>query len=416
MIYMNIDFYNKKYELLFSNNLLPLSALNYADELFFKEFKKLCGKKYRILSIIKNGWQEKYGLNSDMEILRDHFFKKINNYEWPDKLLRDYLKRCSKFHGLLDGISKVNFKKCENNKIKSNLANLRTKAAPLDAMSNMLYLFSVLVGEEFLQILKRYTSDNDILNKNFIYYTQPIKESRYAKIKIKKLKIKIKLTKFEQNFSKILRVGAFIKDDVSHLLELRNKKMKKMFLEISKRLDCGADDLNYLQIKEIQECLSGKELNRRLITKRKKIAILFYQNDKLSITEGAEAKKFLKIGGFRLIKEREDKTKELLGQIACPGKVKGTAVLAQNNIEANKKMNQGNILVAPYTAVEYLPAMKKAAALITETGGITSHAAIVSRELKIPCIIGVKGVMDKLRDGYIIEVDANRGVVKILKN
>ncbi|NQV12821.1 MAG: hypothetical protein HQ530_00765 [Parcubacteria group bacterium] len=55
-----IIFEDKKYELFFSNKLPPLVALNYADDLFFAEFEKLCGTKYRILSVIRKGWQEKY--------------------------------------------------------------------------------------------------------------------------------------------------------------------------------------------------------------------------------------------------------------------------------------------------------------------------------------------------------------------
>jgi pyruvate,water dikinase len=59
--------------------------------------------------------------------------------------------------------------------------------------------------------------------------------------------------------------------------------------------------------------------------------------------------------------------------------------------------------------------MKKAAAIITDEGGINSHAAIISRELKKPCIIGTKIATQVLKDGDFVEIDANRGVVKILK-
>ena len=56
-----------------------------------------------------------------------------------------------------------------------------------------------------------------------------------------------------------------------------------------------------------------------------------------------------------------------------------------------------------------------AGAIVTNQGGITSHAAIVSRELNIPCIIGTKIATKVLRDGDLVEVDANKGVVKIIK-
>jgi pyruvate,water dikinase len=60
--------------------------------------------------------------------------------------------------------------------------------------------------------------------------------------------------------------------------------------------------------------------------------------------------------------------------------------------------------------------MKKAAAIVTDVGGITSHAAIVSRELQIPCVIGTGNATKIIKDGDRVEVDANNGFVKLLKN
>lgn len=63
-----------------------------------------------------------------------------------------------------------------------------------------------------------------------------------------------------------------------------------------------------------------------------------------------------------------------------------------------------------------VPAMNRAAAIITNTGGITCHAAIVSREMKKPCIIGTKIATRVLKDGDLVEVDADKGVVRIIKS
>ena len=67
------------------------------------------------------------------------------------------------------------------------------------------------------------------------------------------------------------------------------------------------------------------------------------------------------------------------------------------------------------TTPDMVPIMKKAAAFVTDEGGITCHAAIVSREMKKPCIIGTKIATKILHDGQLVEVDANRGIVKIIK-
>lgn len=67
------------------------------------------------------------------------------------------------------------------------------------------------------------------------------------------------------------------------------------------------------------------------------------------------------------------------------------------------------------TSVDFVPIMKRASAFVTDEGGITSHASIVSREMNKPCIIGTKIATQVLKDGDLVEVDANNGVVKILK-
>ncbi|MDD1444202.1 PEP-utilizing enzyme, partial [Dolichospermum sp. ST_sed3] len=65
------------------------------------------------------------------------------------------------------------------------------------------------------------------------------------------------------------------------------------------------------------------------------------------------------------------------------------------------------------TRPDFVPLMKKAGAVVTDAGGILSHAAIVSRELNKPCIIGTEVATNILKDGDIVEVDADKGIVRI---
>lgn len=76
------------------------------------------------------------------------------------------------------------------------------------------------------------------------------------------------------------------------------------------------------------------------------------------------------------------------------------------------RFKPGEILVTPMTQPDFLPAMRLSKAIVTDEGGVTCHAAIVSRELKIPCVIGTKIATKALRDGDIIEVDSNSGSIK----
>ena len=66
------------------------------------------------------------------------------------------------------------------------------------------------------------------------------------------------------------------------------------------------------------------------------------------------------------------------------------------------------------TTPDFVPAMRNAAAIVTDEGGVTSHAAIVSREMNKPCIIGTKIATQVFKDGDVVEVDAEKGVVRKL--
>jgi pyruvate kinase len=79
--------------------------------------------------------------------------------------------------------------------------------------------------------------------------------------------------------------------------------------------------------------------------------------------------------------------------------------------EALDKTRPGDILVVPQTDRDFVPAMRKAAAIIAEDGGLTSHAAIVALELSIPCVVGAENALATLQDGMLVTVDGTRGVV-----
>lgn len=104
---------------------------------------------------------------------------------------------------------------------------------------------------------------------------------------------------------------------------------------------------------------------------------------------------------------------ELSGTIAFKGKVKGRCKIIKNFKGADIK--KGEILVTGMTNPNFVPLMKKSGAIVTDGGGLLSHAAIVARELKKPCIIGTKIATQVLKDGDLVEVDANKGIVKIIK-
>ncbi len=111
--------------------------------------------------------------------------------------------------------------------------------------------------------------------------------------------------------------------------------------------------------------------------------------------------------------ETDIKTAEtpiLTGISASPGLGTGRVRILKSPKEIDK-MKQGDVLVASMTSPDYVPAMKKAAAIITDLGGATSHAAIVSRELGVPCVVGARDATKKLKNDFIVSVDGTHGMV-----
>lgn len=100
----------------------------------------------------------------------------------------------------------------------------------------------------------------------------------------------------------------------------------------------------------------------------------------------------------------------LTGTSASPGIGTGPVRIAKTPKEIGK-VGRGDVLVSVMTSPDFVPAMKKAAAIVTDEGGQTSHAAIVSRELGIPCVVGTKIATSTLRDDQIVTVDGSKGMV-----
>lgn len=167
----------------------------------------------------------------------------------------------------------------------------------------------------------------------------------------------------------------------------------------------------YISRDELLDYLgNGKIPDTNLLVKRSHSFI--YSKGKEIIVEEDLSSIFAKLGYDYKIEDYSN-INELKGTCACKGKIKVKVNLIMTKLKINE-IKDGEILVTSMTTPEYLPAMKKASAFITNEGGITCHAAIVARELNKPCIIGTKIATKVLKDGMKVEVDADEGVVRVL--
>jgi len=184
---------------------------------------------------------------------------------------------------------------------------------------------------------------------------------------------------------------------------------KKLFEEIGKRIGLSSIEVQSCTSKEIIESLtSGKSPDKKQIQDRINNFKLTYKKEFFELT----------IPGDK-IEAEEIPVTELKGRSACHGKVKGRVTLLAESLagtqkQAMQKMPKGNILVTVMTAPDMTLAINKAAAIVTDEGGLLCHAAVVSREFKIPCIVGTGNATKVLKNGDLVEVDATNGVVKKL--
>lgn len=185
-------------------------------------------------------------------------------------------------------------------------------------------------------------------------------------------------------------------------------RMDFILRESAKRLDLTLKEMRFMLPLEIGTALLTGKVSRIALKERTKFCAYFVEKGFDKIYIGQQAKKLAKQAEPEVIE-----TSELKGQTGCIGKARGKVRIVIRPKDM-KKMNKGDILVSIATDPDIVPAMKKAAAIVTEQGGVTSHAAIVSRELNVPCVIGTKIATKVLKDGDMVEVDATRGVVKKL--
>lgn len=170
--------------------------------------------------------------------------------------------------------------------------------------------------------------------------------------------------------------------------------------------------MKFLLLSELKEAIDSKQINFNKINQRKKGYAYF--DKKLFLAD--ELPEMLQRYSYKLneLKSSEKKSNVIKGVMASPGFVLGRIVRIFNREQLNK-INYGDILVAPMTTPWYVPAMEKAIAFVTDEGGILCHATITAREMKKPCIIGTKIATKVLKDGDLVEVDADKGIVNVIK-
>ena len=198
------------------------------------------------------------------------------------------------------------------------------------------------------------------------------------------------------------------KDPIAQVLAIDSEVATEMF----KRADIDPQYISFVLLYEYMRGVEHLKSIKADIAMRASGCIYIANPDLTYDVEHCDFE--MAVAEFEGWAKHEHDSDELKGQIACCGFVRGT-VRVVSDPHDDKGFQDGDILVTSMTRPEFVPIMKRAGAVVTNEGGITCHAAIVSRELKIPCIIGTKIATQVLHDGDMVEVDADNGVVRILE-
>lgn len=190
--------------------------------------------------------------------------------------------------------------------------------------------------------------------------------------------------------------------------------LRMMFLEMGRKLRDAhivenADDIFFMTLEEIRpaaEYASVAELRQTIQSRRHE----YEQNEKLSPPH-------IVVGNYQGQAETQDDASAdsgvLHGLAVCPGKVRGKARIILRADETSQVL-PGEILVAPYTDPAWTPYFLTAAGIVMDQGGMLSHGSIVAREYGIPAVVNVGPATKIIPNGALVEVDADRGIVRIL--
>lgn len=196
-------------------------------------------------------------------------------------------------------------------------------------------------------------------------------------------------------------------------MDLYNKSgymVRNLFSEMAKRLNLDLSDFFSLTVDEVRQALlENKDFSSELNERRKGFGFIFYAGTTKVVT-GNELEGYKK----ELREQQGELSENVKGTVAFKGNVRGRVKVVYDKRDLYK-VKKGDVLVTSMTIPDYIGAMERAVAFVTDEGGILCHAAIVSREMKKPCIIGTKTATKVLKDNDFVEVDAIKGIVRKIK-
>jgi len=275
----------------------------------------------------------------------------------------------------------------------------------LTSSKNKLVLKVPLFEKSFSEILK----GEDCKIDKSVFSEKPFDKVKKSQIKRNALIKNLKLPKKITYMTEVLRTIGEVRLGMRYHWSFANYYNELFLKEMKRRYGVSKEELRLYEVPELINLLFKEEKlpnEKRLLRNKRFVKIL--ENDKFKTLEGESAETFIS----KLKNER--KVFSTKGNVANKGYAIGKVVLlsytnSENHPKKIDSMKRGGIVVSEMTRPNIISACKKAGAIVTDEGGLLSHAAIISRELNVPCVIGTKNSTEVFKDGDYIKVDANKG-------
>ena len=259
------------------------------------------------------------------------------------------------------------------------------------------------------------TSIKEILGKDMGFIYEKIENLELYEDSLKERQVEI-ISKYDlseevKNHLETIYILALMTDERKEYSYQLHVSFYLVLKALAEKLSIDIWSLKYCTLDELKDFSDNpEELEQRGMARKEDIVIVHAFEKGYEVLEEDDARSL-----FEELMVEETET--LKGQVASKGEkdiVKGTVRVLMDSSKVDK-LQDHEILVTSMTAPEFVPAMRRSKAIITDEGGITCHAAIVSRELDLPCIIGTRNATKILKDGEEVEMNLVDGHIRKIK-
>lgn len=264
----------------------------------------------------------------------------------------------------------------------------------------------VLTKRDFLEKIQETLKHGKIEEKR----KKALEERKEHEKQIKAVEKHLCLSEKEKRFFKIMRTGVYLKELRKSIVSQSLFYFDNVLNEIARHGDITLPLARFLILDDLEQLLIKKQPYKERLEKRYNKVAFVAENGTSTMYENKEAEEL-----FQNLLKIDKNVREIKGLSGSAGVAIGSARIVKHPSDFHK-VQEGDIMVTVQAVPSFLQTLKKCKALVADGGtGITSHPVTLAREVGIPCVVNARIATEIIHDGDIIEVDGNKGIIKIIK-